>query len=846
MRSCSLLAVLLFIAVPIAQPQRPPSADSTVTGPSPMAPSATLGRAVRADPAPVLDGSDNDAVWRNAPVMHQFRQFDPAEDGEPSFRTEVRVAYDDRNLYVLVRAFDPHPDSIVSLLSRRDSRTNSDQIKIIIDAYHDRRTGVEFAVTPGGVKRDASIYNDFVEDLSWDGVWDAGTMIDSLGWLAEFRIPFSQLRFTAAPSHTFGFGVWRDIARRNERVAWPLYRTSRNALASQLGDVSGFDGLARSGRLELLPYLVTKNVTESRGAGWGHQQKITGGGDIKYGVTPNMTLDATVNPDFGQVEADPAVLNLTAFEVRFDERRPFFQEGVGLFKCGGPCEGIFYTRRIGRTPQLRLSDREPVFSTILGAAKLTGRFSNGVSLGLVEAVTQGEEGVGGTTIEPQTNYLVGRAFKELRAGRSGVGAMVTAVNRDLDEATEDFLRRDAYTALVQGFHRFGDDRFELTSYAGFNRVSGSDSAIARTQRNSVHLFQRPDHEESYDPGRGHLKGMVTAVSFQKIGGLARYGTFLRRATPGLELNDLGFVPLVNDLQIRNNASVQSGKPGSFYRRFRGEAETETHWTTGGLLTGNQAELGGFTELNNSWEVRANYEVSNLAGTHCVVCARGGPALRLSPSQEVRLEVEGDQRRVLIPEVEVQYQRGDVGRSTLRSIFVSVSARVATRFSMQVGPNLEKRIDDAQWISNFGAIGSDTTHFTFARLDQTTLGLIARTSFTATPTLSLQIYAEPFVSSGSFSRWRELNDPRASRYERRFKPFGDGRSPDGFNVKQFNSNAVVRWEYRPGSTLFFVWQQGREQDDLNAGSFDAGRDYRNLFRAHPDNTFLIKASYWFNP
>ncbi|MGI9076515.1 MAG: DUF5916 domain-containing protein [Gemmatimonadaceae bacterium] len=811
-----------------------------------MAPSATLGRAVRAEQAPVLDGRDDDAVWRNAPVMHQFRQFEPAEDGEPSLGTEVKVAYDDRNLYVLVRALDPNPDSIVSLLSRRDVRTNSDQIKIIIDAYHDRRTGAEFAVSPGGVKRDASIYNDFVEDMSWDGVWDAGTRIDSLGWIAEFRIPFSQLRFTAAASHTFGFGVWRDIARKNERVSWPLFRTSRNALASQLGEVSGFDGLSRSGRLELLPYVVTKNVTERRDAGWDHKQKVTLGGDVKYGVTSSMTLDATVNPDFGQVEADPAVLNLTAFEVRFDERRPFFQEGVGLFKCGGPCEGIFYTRRVGRTPQLRSEEGDPIFSTILGAAKLTGRFSNGLSLGLVEAVTQREEGVGGTTIEPQTNYLVGRAFKELRAGRSGVGTMVTAVNRDLDETTANFLRRDAYTALVQAFHRFGGDQYELMSYAGFNRVSGSDSAIARTQRNSVHLFQRPDHEERYDPARDHLKGMITAVGLQKIGGLARYGTFIRRATPGVELNDLGFVPLVNDIQIRNNASVQSARPGSFYRRLHGGAETETHWTTEGLLTGNGAEVGAFSELSNSWEVRANYEVSNLAGTHCVACARGGPALRLSPSHAATLEVGGDRRGVLIPAVAVSYQRGDGGRSSTRSAFASMSARVASRFSMEVGPNFEKRIDDAQWISNFGAITSDTTHFTFARLDQTTLGLVARANFTATPTLSLQMYAEPFVSSGSFSRWRELDEPRASAYEQRFKPYGGGQNPGGFNVKQFNSNAVVRWEYRPGSTLFLVWQQGRGQDELDAGSFDARRDYRNLFRAHPDNTFLIKASYWFNP
>jgi hypothetical protein len=846
-RSRLALLALLWSATAPAQQIAPPTPPLGLEGSS---------AAVRATRAPVIDGRDDDDVWRNAPMLTGWRQFQPTEDGEPSYRTEAKVAYDDRNFYVVIRAYDPHPDSILPLLSRRDVRTNSDQLKILIDAYHDRRSGVELMVNPAGVKRDASIYNDNVEDMSWDGVWDADARIDSLGWVAEFRVPFSQLRFSAGPSHTFGFGIWRDIARKSERISWPIFRNSRQGIISQLGEISGISGIAPAKRFELLPYLVAKSISEpNRASGtvvpsdpWGRDQQLTGGLDFKYGITQNLTVDATVNPDFGQVEADPAVLNLSAFEVQFEERRPFFQEGVQLFKCGGPCEGIFYTRRIGRQPQLRsleVTDNDPAFTRILGAAKLTGRLRNGISVGLVEASTQREVGHLGTTIEPQTNYLVGRLYKEMRQGRSGMGVMVTGVNRDLDSDTRDYLRREAYTTLLQGFHRFSRERFELMAYAGFNQVYGSDSAIARTQRNSVHLYQRPDHEETYDPTRTRLAGTVKAVSFQNLGGLFRYSTFIRHASPGVEINDMGFVPTVNDFSFRNNFGLNSRQPTRFYRRAGLELEHFQSWTTGGLPSGFTTTLQLFGELPNGWLPFVNYDGTDFNGVLCVSCARGGPALRRSAHHNVRFGADGDPRPMITPHVDFTWGRGDEGRSMTHGISTSVDVRVASRLSITVGPDYERRIDDQQWVDNYGALLSDTTHFTFARLYQTTLGVTTRASFTATRNLSVQLYAQPFVSTGAFGNWRELADPRARSYDARFRPYGGGTNPEGFNVKEFRSNLVTRWEYRPGSTVFLVWAQGRGQDDLDAGTFRFQRDYQNLFRTRPDNTFLIKGSYWFS-
>lgn len=823
-----------------------PSARETSTGVERAKEGAvTPLRAVRAAVAPVIDGRDDDAAWRDAPPVDDFREFTPVEDGDPSFRTEVRAAYDDRNLYVVVRAFDPHPDSIVPLLSRRDVRTNSDQLKIIIDGYMDRRTGIELILNPAGVKRDASIYNDYVEDLSWDGIWEGAAAIDSLGWVAEFRVPFSQLRFNGgAPS--FGFGVWRDIARRNERMAWPAFRQSRQALASQLGTLEGIHGIQRGSRLELLPYAVTKNVTEPARDGWRHPQQLTAGIDLKYGVTPNLTLDATVNPDFGQVEADPAVLNLTAFELRFEERRPFFQEGVGLFKCGGPCEGVFYTRRIGRTPQLRRSPLDPSGTTILGATKLTGRLKSGVALGLVEAMTRREEGVHGETVEPETNYFVGRLVKEMREGRTQLGTMVTAVNRNLDDRTASYQRRDAYTFLLQGVHRFGRDRWEVSAYTGVNQVGGSERAIALTQLNSVHFYQRPDHEERFDSTRTTLGGNVVAATIGKVGGALRWSTYVRRATAGLELNDLGFVPNVNDLSIRNEASWQTLRPGAFYRRLTNSVSTENHWTIGGLPSGTRLSTNSSFELLNSWGLGLSYSVYDLGTAHCVSCARGGPAVRQEPRQEGALSITGDPRNALVPRLSFIGGVGDGGRSYSSGITAGGELRVASRFSAAAELSYVARNDDQQWIGNYGTLLSDSTHYTFAHLDQSTVGITARINWTASPSLSFQLYAQPYVSTGTFRNWRELAAPRAARYEDRYRPYGGRADPEGFSYRQFNSNAVVRWEYRPASTVFLVWQQGRLQNDVSRGAFDFSRDYRDLFRAHPDNTVLLKVAYWVNP
>jgi len=826
--------------------------------PQPGTPSATTAVAQRATAAPVIDGKDTDEVWRQATPIGAFRQFRPVEDADPSFRTEAKVAYDEHNFYVFIRAFDPAPDSIQKLLARRDVRICCDQLKIVIDSYHDRRSGFEFAVSPAGVKRDYAVYDDSNEDDSWDGVWEVGTQVDSLGWTAEFRIPLSQLRYAHAPTNTFGFAIWRDIDRRGlERVSWPLYRVSRPGFISQIGEIVGLDGLAAPKRLEVSPYAVAKNVPRP---GFERDQQFTAGADIKYGITSNITVDATVNPDFGQVEADPSVLNLSAFETFFQERRPFFMEGTGIFQFGVNCnivncsgEGLFYSRRIGRDPQLRglYGDAEsPTASTILGAAKLTGRLPGGLTLGVLDAVTQRHHGPGNETLEPLTNYAALRMQQDFRKGESGIGLMATAVHRDLDQWTDDFLRSQAYVGALNFRHRFNNGRFQLSGSLDLSSVSGSPTAIASTQRTAVHNYQRPDDDTNpdlqFDSTRTRLTGNAEELLFRKTSGFIQFETSYMRRSTGFEVNDMGIL-FRSDQQGWNTwGSLNFLKPTRLFQQGFWNFNWWQFWTSGdGLPTDRAANTNAHFQLNNRWWVHFGATVGGLGDVFCDRCSRGGPAIRTDRVFAPWGGIEGDQRGIIIPYLFFNYSKSDDGRSTSFNVNPSVDLRVSSRFRGSASLSVTHRIDD---LREFGPLAdtAGNVHYVFAHLDQQEASMSFRVDYTATPTLTIQAYASPFVSKGRHSNVRELsNTPRAERYTDRYQAYS-GFTPLDFNFKAFNSNLVLRWEYRPGSTLFLVWSQGREHFEPTMGTQGFSRDFGRLFDAYPSNTFLIKASYWLTP
>ncbi len=852
LRSIVGLALLLAPVRLYAQLTRPVDAESIDPRWPEAGPPEAAARSVRAlrTTMPIeLDGRADEAVWQNAPRIDAFREFQPVEDGAPAFATEARIVYDDKALYLHIRAFDPHPDSIVGLLSRRDQRTPSDYISIMIDSYHDRRTGYAFMVNPTGVQRDWYVYNDGIEDLTWDAVWDAKTIVDSLGWQAEFRIPLNQLRFPDQPEHTFGVLVMREVQRRGERYAWPLLRRSQVGLVSQFAELGGFAGLPASRRLEIRPYLVERNVSQRRGTGplrtAGRAQEHAAGLDVKYGLGANFTIDATVNPDFGQVEADPAVLNLSAFEQFFQERRPFFIEGVGIFRydidCNdGQCTGLFYPRRIGRAPQLagvHGNSATPLFSPILGAAKMTGRLPSGLSIGLLDAVTGRTNGAEGRTVEPQTNYTVARLVQEFRGGNSVLGVMGTGVQRALDDWSTPFLRSSAWSGGLDARHRFSGNRFEVSGFVAASHVRGDTAAITRTQRSLVHAYMRPDGALTVNERRTSLGGTAGELSVRKVGGgRTRFAMGYQRKGAGFEINDIGFLTR-SDIQSQYAwGQLFSLKPTKYFRRFGMNVNQWASWTTAGLPLDHGGNVNGNAELSNFWNVYAGVGVENLLPAFDDRAARGGPAVRQNAAMFGWSGIETDGRRPIVPGANFNWGIGDGGRSWNLTVGPRVQFRGSSRAQGSVSVNTSRAIRDWQWVRNVG------TAYTFARLNQHTHSLTARFDITASPTLSLQVYAQPFITTGRFTNWRQLAAPRATDYDERFMPYAG--APGGFNVKEFRSNVVARWEYRPGSTLFFVWQQGRSQAGIDAGSFDLSRDVGNLFATAPDNTFLVKASYWF--
>ena len=851
------LGIALTLQAPQASPSRAvsPATPSTQIAP----PTDTSAVALRSESPPVIDARDADRVWQQAPVIDRFQEWRPNEGKPARFKTEAKIAYDAANLYVFVRAFDPHPDSIKKLLERRDSFTASDMIWIFVDSYHDKRTGYEFGVNAAGVKMDQAIYDDGNEDGAWDAVWDVATRVDSLGWTAEFRIPLSQMRYSRDREHTFGIMIDRDVYRYNERYIWPLLRQSKPGFVSQFGALHGMDDLENPRRLEVMPYAVTKSASTITNNAFSQKQNIAVGGDLKYRITSNLTLDATINPDFGQVESDPSVLNLSAYESFFDERRPFFVAGRGLFRADVNCsavncwgETLYYSRRIGRTPELAgaYGDTVPQQpTTILGAGKLIGRFPTGTTVGLLEAATQRETNPGDTTYSPSTNYAVLRASQDFRGGSSGIGTMLTAVNRGLDQWSSPYLASSAYVGSVDFRHRFLKNNYEITGAFDKSLVRGSQVVIAALQNNGVHQFQRPDASLPLDSSRTSLGGDAEELAIGKIGGQhLMFNSAYSRRSPGFEVNDLGYLRRADQVSWSTWAGFFDRQDRLFYHRFQLNNNWWQWWTTDGLPLERAYNYNTHITLKNYWGFHHGATIGQLGKTYDDRQLRGGPAVRQDMYYAPWLSINGDDRKAWVPYFNGSYYESSDKRNWSTNFGPEINFKMMGRFSSAISMNFGHNVQDNQFYGNF-TDANNLPHYTVAHLDQTTTSLTARLNYTFSPDLSLQTYLSPFVSKGTYSNVRQVSaTPRADDYDDRYAPYNDPSvtdDPGGFNFKALQSNVVMRWEYKPGSTLFLVWNQGRQGFNGVEGDRSFGGDMRDLFRLHPANTFLIKVSYWLN-
>jgi hypothetical protein len=853
---CSLTALLLLAFGPAClQGQAGTDARSTER------PVVTATRAT----SPIqVDGVLDESSWASARPATDFIQVDPEEGRPVSERTEARILYDDEALYIGVRLHDRQPPTM--RLGRRDMPlADSDWLGVVIDSYHDHRTGFSLDLNPAGVQRDAlksmGQGGHETDDLSWDAVWEARATVDEGGWTAEYRVPFSQLRFGSAEEPVWGIQLERVIGRRREYAVFSFTPKSEPGGIPAYGHLVGLRGVDPGNRLEVLPYGVVRAERVDPGANpfrSGSEYFQSAGVDLLYRLTSDLTLNASINPDFGQVEADPAVVNLTVYETFFDEKRPFFIEGSEIFDFGRNTSGgqLFYTRRIGRSPQLSAptaASDAPDATTILGATKFSGKTRSGWSLGVIEAVTQREEAryldISGDperiAVEPRTNYLVARARKDGAQGRTSFGAMVTAANRDLDgDVLRGALRSSAYAGGVDFRLESPGRTWAFQGSAAYSRVAGTPEALLATQRAGNHFFQRPDADHlEPDPDATSLEGYSVGVSAERQGGEHWRGDLAVAATsPAFEVNDLGFQTRTDRRDVAGSLTYVEFQPGSFFRNysFTANARYEHNYAWERILsiyglTAHFTHLDFWTGL-----VRLTHFGAALDDRS----TRGGPLMKRPANTGVTVAFGSDGRKPVTVRGNVAASRDEYdGWSTRTQLTVGI--KTSDRWSLSLGPTLSRSLVQAQYVGTVpdpSATGTYGFRYLFAPLRQTTLAVETRFDLTFTPKLSLQMYAQPFIASGDYAAAGSLDAPGGYT----FSPW-EGAIPDlDFNYRSLRGTAVLRWEWRPGSTLYVAWQQARADVAQGVGDFDFQRDRRALFGARPDNVFVVKVNYWFTP
>ena len=879
-------AILFAAAVGMQSPQQVGmAADSALTHSDGVVPPTVT--VVRADPAPILDGVLDDPVWQRAVAVTGFRRDRPGDGNPAAEKTEVRVAYTDDALYVGARMYDRDPSRISLLRGRRDSFMQSnDQFLIQLDSYHDHRTAFVFGVTPAGGRNDLVAPNDGFRgmDAGWDPVWDVVTRVDSLGWVAEIRIPFSQLRFQPGDHQVWGVNFRRDILHAGEAVDWAWRPATESGLSSTFGHMVGLEGVQRPERLEVLPYAVTRATFDQRASAASpfDDGSVYGGAmglDLKYGLTGGLTLDATVNPDFGQVEADPAVVNLTAYETFFDERRPFFVEGAGLFGFGG-LEGlrVFYSRRVGQRPALSAFGQgryvdQPTQSTILGAAKLSGRTNSGWVVAFMNATTQHEnarvsDGAGSAVLQapvnPLSNITALRLRRDLLEGDSYVGMIATGVGRDLNHDAFSGLRDRAVAGGVDFLHRFANRTYSLQGWLGGSHIGGSPDAMRRAQYSSVRYYQRPDQDYvRVDPDRTSLGGYAGELAFRKIAGEWLYGFEASMISPGFEMNDAGFQTIADLYSLTLGGTRRWVEPGRFFRSASLTLGGSERRNFGNLVFQRQISLRGNGQTVGFHNLRGSlrYEMETL--DHRVT--RGGPAMTSPANWGGNLSLNTDGRKRVSGGFSATFS-GDVEGSYSISGGPTLFGRGEGLFSWSVRPTFTKRRNAAFYVTQADDPAAQATfgrRYVFAELEQSAINVTIRMDLAITPRMTLQVYGQPFVATGDYEKFMALSVPRtydflrygegATTIERAddlYTADSDGTGPaqairflnPDFRRRSFRSNVVLRWEYLPGSTLFLVWSQDRA-DWIRDPAFDGVGDLQRLFSDPMRNVFLIKASYW---
>ncbi len=860
-----------------------------------LAPSVRA-HAVRRTGAIAIDGRLDEPAWDAAPRQSGFVQRFPKDATRPSVETHFSILYDDQAIFVGVWADDPEPDLIRALLTRRDVDSPADAVTVAFDSYHDRRTAYAFQLNAAGVQRDMLLFDDSNQDDTWDAVWTGNVAVTPKGWTAEYRIPLSQLRFATRDVQEWGLQLIRLIGRSGEQDSWSPWPRSAPQVVSKFGVVDGIQNLRGGRRLELLPYatggLDRMPIDDGDPLNSRYNMRRNIGLDVKYGLGPAFTVSATLNPDFGQVEADPSKVNLSANELFFAEKRPFFLEGIDLFKLpignsDNSPEGGFYSRRIGAAPVEPDDDfdfiKAPQSTTIYGAAKLTGKTPSGWSVGVLDAVTGQEKAEIFTAATPDTpeatgtpavqaspvvaaltNYAIARVKRDFGEGKTSIGISATAVNRKLDDDRLAALIHDqAYTGGVQLQHRWANNAWTANVNLLGSWVHGSREAIAETQQNARHYFQRPDATNvRFDPTRTSMSGLAAKWMVGRLGDAKhwRFGTGGDLRTPGLELNDAGFQFNSDRVIPFFWGQYRSDEPSKHILNWQFNSDVfwvqsfEPRLATYGL------ESNGYVQFANYWALSVGSNIDRARWN--VNALRGGKALRTDPGVFSYFNVNTDTRKPLWFSLNGYGGRNWTSGGADGGLDLGATIQARSNLDVFVGPSIYKRNDPMQYVDEVADMDG-LSHFVFARIHETDLSMTLRVNWTFSPHLTLQAYAQPYIASGHYDEHKDVDNPGARRYPDRFHVFAadeiqavddtyrvqraDGTMfsfdrPD-FNFRQLRSTVVLRWEYRPGSTVFAIWSHGRTSDAFDDGRFRIGRDLGDLGRAASENIVMVKANYW---
>ncbi len=842
--------------------------------------------------APTIDGLMNDTCWNQVAWGGNFVQTQPYENKPPSQLTAFKIVYDDNNLYVFIRAYDSIPEKISRRISRRDN-FDGDMVEINIDSYYDQQTAFSFTAMASGARGDEAVtQNGNNWDASWNPVWYLKTSIDDSGWCAEMKIPFSQLRFGKKDEHVWGIQIMRHIFRMEERSTWQFIPKGSPGTVHLFGELHGIVNIKPKRQVELLPYAVGRIERFEKEEGNpfldGRSGAVSGGLDGKVAITNDFMLDFSINPDFGQVEADPSEVNLTAFETYFSERRPLFVEGKNIYQFQPSntivignmgSDNLFYSRRIGRYPHHypQVSDSEyvdmPESSTILAATKLSGKTKKGLSVGILESVTSSEkalidnEGIRRKeTVEPFTNYFTGRLQKDFNKGETVLGGIITAVNRDIHNPALEYLHTAAYVGGIDFKHYWKERTWYFAGNTVFSNVRGKEEAIIQTQESSARYFQRPD--------AGHLSVDSTRSSLEGLGGTFKLGkysskkiqfeTSLTVRSPGLEFNDIGYMRYSDVIHHGTWVAYYLREPFSIFRNFFLNTNYWMYWDFSGKLLSAYTNMNFNSEFKNRWSINGSFSLwgKNISTR----LLRGGPSITMPGGEEMNLSISTDRSKKISFHAGNYQNWGDLESYRYQEYWIGGDFRPLNAMSLSFETIYGIKDNPLQYVETTDR--NDDPRYLFAYLDQKTLYFTFRLNYALNPELSLEYYGQPFISAGKYELFRKITNTDADQFTDRFHIFPDTEisynvadseygvdenidgtadysfaNPD-FNFRQFRSNLVLRWEYKPGSTLFLVWSQGRTSSASN-GSFSYGSDMKDLFSITPHDIFLLKFSYWFS-